>query len=66
LGILIARDLQPALEELGAALQPLHDELEELTRNLLLQPVSPESVCEFERAMQDRLREAGRRLTEVV
>jgi hypothetical protein len=66
LGILIARDLQPVLEELEDALQPLRDELEELAGCLLLQPVSPESVCEFERALRERLREAGRRLTEVV
>jgi len=66
LGILIARDLQQVHEEVQAATQPLHDELEELVRNLLLQPVSPESVWEFERAVQERLREAGRRVTEAV
>lgn len=47
-------------------MQPLHDELEELARNLLLQRLTPQNVWEFERALQERLREAGRRVTEVL
>lgn len=66
MGILIARDLQRIQEELDAALQPLHDELEELARELLLQRLTPQNVWEFERALQERLREAGRRVTEVL
>jgi hypothetical protein len=66
LGILIARDLQRIQADVQTALQPLHDELEELARELLLQRLTPQNVWEFERALQERLREAGRRVTEVL
>ena len=66
MGILVARDLERIQADVQAATQPLHEELEELARNLLRQPLTPQNVWEFERAVQERLREAGRRVTEAV
>ena len=42
------------------------EEIDQLVRKLLLQPVTPEATWQFENAVEDRLRELGRNILETV
>lgn len=46
--------------------ESLPEEIARLVGELLTQPLSPQSLFEFENVLQDRLREAGRKCLEVV
>lgn len=63
---LIARDVQRVLQETQSAAQSQLEELDQLVQAFLLQPVTPEATWQFEDAVEDRLRELGRSVLEVV
>ena len=63
---LIAQDLERILEEARLAAQSQLEEIDQLVRKFLLQPITPQATWQFESAVEDRLREFGRSMLEVV
>jgi len=63
---LIAQDFERIREESRAVAESQWQEIDQLVRNLLLQPITPEATWQFENALQDRLRELGRGVLEVI
>jgi len=53
-------------EEVQSAVQPQLEEVDQLVKTFLLQPVTPEAMWQFENAIEDRLLEVGRSILEVV
>ena len=62
----IAEDVERICEEVQSAAEPQLEEIGQLVRTLLLQPITPEATWQFENAVEDRLREVGRSILEVV
>jgi len=62
----IASDLVRISEQSRSVCEPLLEEIDELVVEFLTQPITPQATFDFEAALQDRLREAGRRTVEVV
>ena len=62
----IAEDLERICEEARIITKPQLAEIDDLVRTFLLQPITPEATWQFENAVEDRLREFGRNLLEVV
>ncbi|MDP6720989.1 MAG: hypothetical protein QGF59_20150 [Pirellulaceae bacterium] len=63
---LIAQDLQRLCEETRIVTQSPLDEIEQLVRKFSLQIVTPEATWQFENSLENRLRELGRNVLEVV
>jgi len=63
---LIAQDVRRVCEETRSVAEPQLEEIDQLVQALLLQPVTPEATWQFENALQDRLRELGRGILEVL
>ena len=63
---LIAQDVHRVLEETRSAAESQLEEIDQLVQAFLLQPVTPEATWQFENAIEDRLRELGRSILEVV
>ena len=63
---LIAQDVQRLLEESRRAAESRWEEIDQLVKSFLLQPITPEATWQFENAVEDRLREFGRNILEVV
>lgn len=62
----IAADVARICEEIQSAAQSQYEDIERLVQEFLLRPTTPEATYEFENALEDRLREIGRRIAEVV
>jgi hypothetical protein len=62
----IASDLVRISEQSRSVCEPLLEEIDELVAAFLTQPITPQATFDFETALEDRLREAGRRTVEVV
>lgn len=62
----IAGDLQHILDEARASRETLSGDIDRLVAAFLTQPVTPEATMQFETALQECLREAGRGIVEVV
>jgi len=63
---LIAQDVERIREEAQSAAGSVWDEIDELVRGFLVQPITPQTTMEFEVTLQERLDEFGRRILEVV
>lgn len=63
---LIGSDISRIREETRSAVAAPLDEMDGLVRSFLLQAVTPERVLDFENAVAECLREAGRRVLEAV
>lgn len=63
---LIAQEVQRVVEETRAASESQVEEIDQLVQAFLLQPITPEATWQFENAVENRLRELGRRVLEVV
>ena len=63
---LIAQDVQRILAESRIATESQREEIDQLVKKFLLQPITPEATWQFENAVEDRLRELGRSILEVV
>ena len=63
---LIAPELERISQQGRARFELLPEDVDRLVRELLTQPLTPQAVFDFENALQDRLREAGRECLEVV
>lgn len=61
----IAADVARICEKIQSAAQSQYEDIERLVQELLLRPTTPEATYEFENALEDRLRETGRRIVEV-
>ena len=62
----IASDLVRISEQTRSVCEPLLEEIGELVVEFLTQPITPQAAFDFETALEDRLREAGRRTVELV
>lgn len=62
----IAADVAGICEEIQSAAQSQDEDIERLVQEFFLRPTTPEATYEFEKALEDRLRETGRRIAEVV
>jgi len=62
----IASDLARVTDECRSAIEPLLEEMDSLVVAFLSQPITPEATFDYETALQNRLREAGRRIVEIV
>ncbi len=58
--------MQPVVEETRAAAESQVEEIEQLVQAFLLQPVTPEATWQFEKAVENCVRELGRGVLEVV
>ena len=56
----------PIWEETQSAAESQSEEIVQLVQAFLLQPITPEATWHFENAVEDRLRELGRSILEVV
>ncbi len=63
---LIAQHVHRVWEEARSAAESQLEEIDQLVQAFLLQSVTPEATWQFENAVEDRLRELGRRLLKVV
>ena len=63
---LIAQDVQRVWEETRSVAESQLEEIDQLARKFLLQPITPEATWQFENAVADQLREFGRNILEVV
>ncbi|MCH7688668.1 MAG: transposase [Planctomycetes bacterium] len=63
---LIAQDVLRICEETRIVTQSQQEKIDQLVQAFLLQPVTPEATWQFENAVEDRLRELGRNILEVV
>ncbi len=54
------------MEETRAAAESQVEEIEQLVQAFLLQPVTPEATWQFEKAVENCVRELGRGVLEVV
>ena len=63
---LITQDVERVREEARSAAESQLEEIDQLVQAFLLQPVTPEATWQFENAVEDRLRELGRSILEVV
>ena len=63
---LIAQDVQRILAESRIAAESQREEIDQLVKKFLLQPITPEATWQFENAVEDRLRKLGRSILEVV
>ena len=63
---LIAQDVQRVWEQTRSVAESRLEEIDQLARKFLLQPITPEATWQFENAVADRLREFGRNILEVV
>jgi len=61
-----AADLQHVLDEVWAASETLSGDIDQLVAALITQPLTPTAAMQFETALQERLREVGRGIVEVV
>ncbi len=62
----IAQDVERICEEARIITEPQLVEIDQLVREFLLQPITPQATWQFENAVEDRLREFGRSILEVV
>ncbi len=63
---MIGQELQRIVEEARIVCQPLTDEIDQQIQCFLAQPITPQITLGFENALQERLREVGRRILQVV
>ncbi len=63
---LIAQDVHRVVEETRSASESQVEEIDQLVQAFLLQTVTPEATWQFENAVENRLRELGRSVLEVV
>ena len=63
---LIAQDVHRVVEETRSASESQVEEIDQLVQAFLLQPVTPEATWQFENAVENRLRELGRRVLKVI
>ena len=63
---LIAEDVRSVWEETQSVAELQSEEIVQLVQAFLLQPITPEATWQFENAVEDRLRELGRSILEVV
>jgi len=63
---LIAQDLERVWEEARSLAESQLEEVGQLVRQFVLQPVTPVATCQFENAVEECLRELGRGILEVV
>jgi hypothetical protein len=66
LAIVIVSELQGILAECRGASEPVMEEVLQRIGRFLAQPVSPQTAYDFEKDLERLLREAGRRILEVV
>ena len=66
LAIVVGAELQGIVEECRDASEPTFGQVFQRIREFLAQPVSPQAAYEFEKDLEGLLREAGRRILEVV
>ena len=66
MGRLIAQDVQRVCQETQSVTQSPLQEIDQLVREFLLEPVTPEATWQFENAIEDQLRELGRSILDVV
>jgi hypothetical protein len=62
----IASDLVRVSEQCRSVCEPLLEEIDQLVVEFLTQPITPQAAFDFETALEDRLREAGRQTVEAV
>jgi hypothetical protein len=62
----IASDLGRITEQCRSVCEPLLEEIDKLVVEFVTQPITAQATFDFETAVEDRLREVGRRTVEVV
>ena len=61
----ISADVESILSETQAAEDSVSNDIDQLLRSFLLEPVTPQAAMEFESVLQERLRELGRKIVQV-